>query len=190
MPDTPLSVVPQPRILAFYGMFLAAGWFLHRRRELLSELEHRLPTGLVIAVMAAVPYAIWAVREVFAHMTDPGLRVVGLYCGALLTWELTLLFIGCFVRYLSRPRVWVRWLADASYWCYLVHLPVVVILQILMARVAWSGATKYALIAGGAMVFSLLTYQAFVRYTFIGATLNGNRTRFASPQRVTAEAGP
>lgn len=188
LPDTPLSVVPQPRLLAYYGMFLAVGWFLHRRRDLVSELGHRLPTGLVIAVMAAVPCAYLAAREVLDHMISPGLRVISLYCGALLTWQLTLLFIGCFVRYLSRPRVWVRWLADASYWCYLVHLPIVVILQILLARVAWPGATKYGVIVCGAMSFCLVTYQAFVRYTFIGTTLNGNRTRFASPQ-VTAEAG-
>jgi hypothetical protein len=65
----------------------------------------------------------------------------------------------------------------------------VVILQILLAPVAWPGATKYGVIVCGAMIFCLVTYQAFVRYTFIGATLNGNRTRFVSPQQVTAEAG-
>ena len=138
--------------------------------------------------MAAVPCAYLAAREVLDRMISPGLRVISLYCGALLTWQLTLLFIGCFVRYLSRPRVWVRWLADASYWCYLVHLPIVVILPILPSagRMAWRHEVRSSF--AGAMSFCFVTYQAFVRYTFIGTTLNGNRTRFASPQ-VTAEAG-
>jgi glucan biosynthesis protein C len=188
LPDTPLSVVPQPRLLAYYGSFLAAGWLLHRQRDLMPALGLRLRSRLVIAALAAIPYSLWVVHEVVSPGTDPASRAVGLYFGALLTWELSLLFVGGFVRYLSSPPPWVRWVADASYWCYLVHLPVVVAIQILVAPLEWPGIVKYALIVGGALGVSLVTYQAFVRYTFVGATLNGKRGRIAPPQQVSAEA--
>ena len=188
LPDTPLSVVPEPRLLAYYGAFLAVGWFFHRQRDLLPALGLRLRSRLAIAAMAAIPYSVWVVHEVVSPDIDSALRAAGLYFGALLTWELSLVFVGGFVRYLSRPHPWVRWLSDASYWCYLVHLPVVVTIQVLVAPQAWPGIAKYALIVGGAMGVSLVTYQAFVRYTFIGAILNGKRGRIGSPRQVTAEA--
>ena len=191
--DTPLGLVPQPRLLAFYGLFLAAGWFLHRQRDLLPELARRLWIPLVVIAAAAGPFAVWAVHEVFNGPADRVIRVFGFFLGALLTCELTLLLIGAFLRYLSRPVAWVRWLSDASYWCYLVHLPMVVVLQILVARLSWPAATKYVLIISGALSVSLLTYQVFVRYTAIGTVLNGKRQRpgntHLAATEVRSEAG-
>ncbi|MDE0196639.1 MAG: hypothetical protein OXK78_00500, partial [Caldilineaceae bacterium] len=47
--------------------------------------------------------------------------------------------------------------------------------------VAWpiSYHLKYILVCASVTVTALITYQLFVRYTFIGSTLNGPRTRRA-----------
>jgi peptidoglycan/LPS O-acetylase OafA/YrhL len=70
-----------------------------------------------------------------------------------------------------------RYLADASYWCYLIHLPLVVWLQVLVAKWPVNGWLKFAGINLVAMILLLLTYEWFVRYTFIGTVLNGRRER-------------
>jgi peptidoglycan/LPS O-acetylase OafA/YrhL len=88
-----------------------------------------------------------------------------------------LLFLGAFVKWGATPRPWVSYLSDASYWCYLIHLPVVVALQILVAPLEWPGLLKYVLLMSATIAICLGTYQAFVRYTFIGATLNGPREK-------------
>ena len=49
-------------------------------------------------------------------------------------WGFVLGFLGLFTRFCQRPNAWGRYLADASYWIYLVHLPVVIALQIMVAR--------------------------------------------------------
>jgi len=95
-----------------------------------------------------------------------------------------LLFIGAFVRWGDQPRAWVAYLSDASYWCYLVHLPIVVALQILVAELPWPGALKYGMVMTVTIAACLGSYQALVRYTFIGRTLNGPREK-AAPAPVT-----
>jgi glucans biosynthesis protein C len=71
----------------------------------------------------------------------------------------------------------VSYLSDASYWCYLVHLPLTVALQIGVAELPWPGLLKYAIIMTGTIAACLGSYHAFVRTTFIGATLHGPRER-------------
>src|SRR5690606_41876804 len=51
---------------------------------------------------------------------------VGAALVALGGWCVTYGLVGVCVRFLTRPRPAIRYLADASYWMYLMHLPIVV----------------------------------------------------------------
>jgi peptidoglycan/LPS O-acetylase OafA/YrhL len=65
--------------------------------------------------------------------------------------------------------------ADASYWIYLVHLPLVLALQTAFAKADLPAGVKYALILAIALPLLFASYQVLVRRTFIGAILNGRR---------------
>ena len=47
-------------------------------------------------------------------------------------WAMSLGLIGLFCRLFPHPRSAVSWLADASYWMYLVHVPLVMVAQLLV----------------------------------------------------------
>jgi peptidoglycan/LPS O-acetylase OafA/YrhL len=49
-------------------------------------------------------------------------------------WCATFCVIGLAIRYLAAPSARWRYLADASYWMYLIHLPIVMLLQAWMLR--------------------------------------------------------
>jgi glucans biosynthesis protein C len=175
--DTPVDFVPQPRILAYYFVFTAFGWILHRQPDLVAEFGRRLWLPVVIAIgcmLALRPFVEQAIAKGPASMS---FRIAGLYLGALFGWSLVVLFLGAFVKWGERPRTWVAYLSDASYWCYLIHLPVMVALQILVAELPWPGLLKYAIVMTVTIAACLGSYHAFVRYTFIGASLNGFRER-------------
>jgi peptidoglycan/LPS O-acetylase OafA/YrhL len=185
--ETPVTFVPVPRILAYYATFFAFGWLLHRQADLVGEFGRRLPLRAAGAalVLPAVLYFLDRIART-GTLEPPALRGVAVYLLALLSWLLVFVFVGLFVRYLARPRPWVRYLADASYWCYLIHLPVAIFFQILVAESAWPGPVKYGGIMAATLAVCLGTYALFVRYTFLGTALNGKRARPA-PQSVTAE---
>ena len=90
-------------------------------------------------------------------------------------WSLVFLTIGVFKKLCPRPNAFVRYVADSSYWMYLIHLPVVVWLQVAVAELPLHWSLKLVFISTITIALSLLTYDLFVRSTFIGWVLNGRR---------------
>jgi peptidoglycan/LPS O-acetylase OafA/YrhL len=83
--------------------------------------------------------------------------------------------IGLAMRFLSDHSPARRYIADSSYWIYLVHLPIVIALQAWVSRFEWPWALKFAVILGVGFGAMFLTYELLVRHTFVGRVLNGRR---------------
>ena len=115
------------------------------------------------------------------------LKLAALCAAALYAWSMTFAITGLFLRFASGHRPWMRYLADASYWCYLWHLPLVMWLQVLVAKLPLNGWVKFAFILSVTIAVLLPTYHWFVRYTWIGRMLNGPRERPQSD--LNARAG-
>lgn len=102
---------------------------------------------------------------------------------ALSMWFMAYGLIGLFLRYMDRPSPRWRYMADASYRIYIVHMPFVMLLPLLLAGVPLPGIVKLALVSVTATALIPVTYRYFVRPTFIGKQLNGRRHRSAPRQR-------
>lgn len=76
----------------------------------------------------------------------------------------------------------------ASYWVYLVHVPVVIVLHVGLTLVDWPTLLTFSIVLGVTTAVSLATYQVMVRHTFIGVVLNGWRGGTGSRQSATAAA--
>jgi peptidoglycan/LPS O-acetylase OafA/YrhL len=115
------------------------------------------------------------------HQADTGhphrelLRAGFLFSYATMMWSLASLGIGLFKWLFDKPSKVVRYLADSSYWLYLIHLPIVIWLQIAFAELAFHWSLKLIAISLLTIGISLVLYDLFVRSTVIGKTLNGRR---------------
>ena len=90
---------------------------------------------------------------------------------------MTLGLMGLFRAVLGQGNARVRYLSDASYWLYLMHLPLIIVLQGAAQDWPLPSIVKLALLIAATVGFLLLCYQAFVRYTPLGTLLNGRRVR-------------
>lgn len=81
---------------------------------------------------------------------------------------------GLALRFCASESPVRRYLAEASYWIYLMHLPIVMILQAYAVQLHGPAWLKFAAIA---ITFGLLllTYEWLVRRTFIGVFVNGKK---------------
>ncbi len=96
---------------------------------------------------------------------------------SLAAWSWAFALIGVSLRFLSNFSPVRRYIADASYWIYLTHLPLVMALQTLVGRLEWSWMLKFPLILMLAFAILFSSYQFLVRYSFIGVILNGKRAK-------------
>jgi len=175
------SLITSAQAWIGFGTAFGVGWLLHRQIDLLRILERRwlahllLAVGLILigfvlsGVMLSAP---GAPKLPFSFAT---LRLVSAILYAAAIWTTTFAVIGLALRFMSGFSLTWRYLADASYWLYLIHLPIVMALQVALSQLDWPALIKFVIILVVAIPPMLASYHVMVRFTFIGAVLNGRR---------------
>jgi peptidoglycan/LPS O-acetylase OafA/YrhL len=178
-----------------YGTAFGVGWMLHRQVDLLRILERRWLVHLLLALgLILISYLLSGVM-----LSAPGapklpvsfatLRLVSAILYAPAIWIATFAVLGLALRFMSGFSPAWRYLADASYWLYLIHMPIVMALQVVQSQFHWPGLVKFFVILLVALPPMLASYHLLVRFTFVGVILNGRRAlRRALPQRGIATA--
>jgi peptidoglycan/LPS O-acetylase OafA/YrhL len=174
-----MRLFPAAGAVAYYGIFFAVGWWLHRRIHMLDAMRNWLLPYFVVALIAFLVLAgsLSAAFSPGAARNWTAIKFTALTAAAVYAWCMTFALTGLFLRIAGGHRPWVRYLADASYWWYLWHLPIVMLLQIWIAQWPLNGWLKLLMILAVTVAILLPSYQAMVRYTFIGRILNGARER-------------
>src|SRR5882757_5148020 len=177
-PDS--SLVTNPQALIGFGTAFGFGWLLHRQIDLIKILERRWLLNLVLAIVLIAASFFLAAAASMLRPRPPNyevIRIAGDVCYVLAIWTTTFAAIGLALRFLSDFSPVRRYLADASYWLYLIHLPILMALQVAVSSLDWPWPIKF----GGILLISLplmfASYQFLVRYSFLGAVLNGRRIR-------------
>ncbi|MCC6233483.1 MAG: acyltransferase family protein [Verrucomicrobiales bacterium] len=175
--DTPdRSLVPHLPALLIYGSFFVLGWMLGRQREQIAPLVRLTwQRGILAGLSVALVLGLGSIEHDPAHPYYIAAHVVHSLGYALLMWTLVFLTLGVFEKLCRRPRAFVRYVADSSYWMYLVHLPIVVWLQVAVAEWPWHWSLKLGFVSGTTILFALVTYDLLVRSTWMGWLLNGQR---------------
>lgn len=73
------------------------------------------------------------------------MRLAGATFYALAIWTTTFAAIGFALRFMSGFSPTRRYLADASYWLYLIHMPIVMALQVAVSPLDWPSPIKFAI---------------------------------------------
>lgn len=177
IPAPILGFIPNlPALAAFGGAFLV-GWFLHREQECLHVLAADWPVYLAGALAATVAalYLVGITPQFGPVLLTDVQRFLYSSAYTLALWCWSFAAIGLAVRFLAAPNVRVRYLAEASYWIYLIHLPIVLLLQAWMMSWPLHWSVKFALVLAITGALLLTTYHYLVRATFVGKFLNGRR---------------
>ena len=156
------SFVPDPGRLSYYGYCFAVGVVVHRYRGRLSEIFALPLTHLGLSVLTTAVLLTLLPRHLSGTLSRPeqlGLAAVV----ALQAWLSIFAAIGLALRWCNGDLPAVRYLADASYWVYLGHLPLVGILQLALVKPALPAAVKFLLVLTFTTVLTLLSYHAFGR---------------------------
>jgi peptidoglycan/LPS O-acetylase OafA/YrhL len=197
MMDRMNSFVPEPFRLLHNAVFFLVGVRLHRVRDSLNRFAAHGWTYLALTVPVFAGRA-FLIKEDLARPLEGVAALALAASGGLFCWLLTFGLLGLALGVLDRPRPTLRYLADSSYWVYLIHLPIVGLLQVDLYPLAAPGPLKFLLVLSVTMALTLASYHVAVRHSFLGVWLHGRRERTLpvlqagphfSPTKASGEPG-
>jgi peptidoglycan/LPS O-acetylase OafA/YrhL len=163
-PDTSFGLLPLPHLLLFYGCF----YFFGAATFAVEGMETRLGARWQRLLPAAAVLFVVGVATI-------GIRPAAAVLQPAYAWAVSLGLIGLFHRWFPQSSARVAWLADATYWMYLAHVPLVLAAQVAVREWPLPGAVKCLLILVVVTTLLLVSYAWCVRPTIIGRILNGPR---------------
>jgi peptidoglycan/LPS O-acetylase OafA/YrhL len=173
------SFIPDPVKFLHHASFFVVGAGLYRlRHSLLSRLARVGPAYLALTIPVFIGRAYLLGRDWTTPLVGPAALALSVL-GALLGWSIVLGFIGLFLRLFRQSHPAISYLADSSYWIYLVHMPVIGLLQVNLYRIPGHALWKFPIVWAVTLALGFASYQTLVRYTTIGVWLHGRRERQA-----------
>jgi len=179
LPPAPaLWLVPQPVMVVFYGSFFAIGALVHGSSSGMDLVGRRLGLNAALALASVVPTVllspgpIWVGLGTLAPSGRDYLRIAAI---CLLAWSGTFAVCGLGRRWLAVERPALRYVADSSYWIYLMHLPLALALVLVVTPLGLPFPVAWLLVV--TLLFSILLalYELIVRHSVVGRVLNGPR---------------
>lgn len=191
-PDTLLRIentlIPDLARMIHYTVFFAAGAWLARVKEPKARLA---PFSTIYVVLAVVDFVVmWPLLS--AHFAAPlggteGRLLAGL--AALFPWLAIFGSLGVLLRTVHTRSTTLRYLSEASFWLYIVHLPVVQLSQVVLLHFDLAAPVKFLIASTVALAVSLVSYEWVVRYSLVGEIVNGTRKRAPKRGRLRVEMG-
>lgn len=179
----PEQFLPQLWSFGYFGIFFLLGSIMYRDQALIDRIKPYafwlLGTSIVMYVFVyrSFPQTVslqdalaWqqGVRPSLAHLP---VSILEAYVSVHMTF--VCLVVG--KALLDRANTTFRFIADSSYWVYIIHLPVLFAIQFRLLDTDWSWWLEFAVSSFGTIGFGLLTYVLVVRRTPIGWMLNGKK---------------
>jgi hypothetical protein len=172
----PTDIIPDGTALIGHGFAFGLGWLLHRQSRLLLDLEKSwILYGVVALALTVVCVRIAGLTPQWQPYLEGRALQVHAIVYPIAQWCWVFAFVGAAQRYLSGHSPTRRYIADSSYWLYLMHLPVLVPIGVVFQALDLHWTIEYTLTLAATMAVLLVSYHTMVRFTFIGAILNGRR---------------
>jgi len=165
-PEKSGGFIPDFKPFLNYFVFYIFGWLLYGSKHLLQDFSKNCWPLFIAGT------SVFLIR-LFNY---PSFSMAGnAAANAFIAWSLIFAFIGLFMRYLNHYSKSMRYISDASYWIFLVHLPLTALGAGLLMGVDLPAFVKFLIILITASLLCLFSYKYCVRNTFIGQFLNGKR---------------
>jgi glucan biosynthesis protein C len=170
------SFLIDPVKLLHHSSFFVAGLVLYGLRRDLDRLARPAAWFLALSIPAFVGRAWFLGRDQAATLGGASELALVAF-GALFSWLMVFGAIGLAHRVFRNPSPTLSYLADSSYWIYLIHMPILGLIQGDLYLVPGHALWKAPLVLAVTLAIGFGTYQCLVRHTALGTALHGRRKR-------------
>ena len=189
-PGTAMGLLPLPSVLLYYAVFFGFGALYFDANYTApspdQQADRGSPSGVLglvtLAISVLILYPTWLYLS-GQGAEEPRLMVL---IESTYTWLMIFASVQVFARWFSHPSSVLRYLSDASYWMYLIHIPLIYFVQYWIAPFPINPWIKLPIVCVFTGLILIISYHVLVRSTLIGTFLNGRRYEF----RLSFSASP
>lgn len=161
-----MSFIPYFSTFIFFFFFYLVGWLLFKSKHLLDSMMRLDWLCVVLGFIVTIFYLF-------------NLKTLGeehiIFLKSFTVWLFIFGITGLFIRFGSKHSSRMRYISDASYWVYLIHLPLTAFIPSLLFNWNVPSTVKFITVLVTTTFICFTTYHYFVRTTFIGKFLNGKK---------------
>lgn len=162
-----------PELFSMLGFapFFFFGYFLFYHQQWIIIFRRSYLSLFVWTILPFVFYLI--IRKGWIDFGEILNKVLLVFSSSVFSWLMLLALIGWVSEKFIRSQPVIRYLSDASYWIYLVHLPLVMLIGGVLNSLMSFSLLVWLLNILISASLSLISYHFLVRSTFVGKWLNG-----------------
>lgn len=167
-----VSLHPDLKTFIYFLFFYLIGWLLFKSKHHLETFMNYDKISFFIAITLVSIKGVM-INEFDLAPDRPSLLfiLISSISISLFIFSIT----GLFIRYTSNFNPQVLYLSNASYWVYLIHLPITAILPGFIWKLPLYAFLKFMIVCFTTFLICLVSYHYLVRSTFIGNFLNGRK---------------
>jgi glucans biosynthesis protein C len=174
----PESFLPQFWAISFYGFFFALGsaWYSGQssHAQLIAKLARHATKLLAGSVLLYGVFLLLLDQQTSGRTTAQLIAYAMkperfawhwpiAICESYISLWMSIVCLSFAKRFLQRSSQWLRTIAHASYWSYLIHLPVLFVIQYQLMDLGWHWLLKWLFAVGLTLSICLVSYQAIKR---------------------------
>ncbi|WP_430412469.1 acyltransferase family protein [Kordia sp.] len=168
------SLILDTNTFVYFVFFYLTGWILYKSKQHLQTLMQYDWLCTILGFLLVILQG-FIIQFSNLELTPTSNSSLLIAFSALIVWLLIFGITGLFIRYGSHYSKRMRYISDASYWVYLIHLPLTALFPILVWKLPIGAILKFLLVVLGTTIVCFVTYHFFVRNTSIGKFLNGRK---------------
>jgi len=170
----PEQFTPQLWSFGFFGLFFLFGYGLFNYQHFLDKLQ---PYVWVMLATSVATYILFfqilpkqmSMQEIMTLMSvspsvdfkQASIAILQAYISVFMSLALLIIGRNLFDKQNSSMKL----IADSSYWTYIIHLPVLWLIQFVMLDTEWSLLIDFLISSLGTILIGLVSYLLFVRWT-------------------------
>jgi peptidoglycan/LPS O-acetylase OafA/YrhL len=174
---------PDLNTFIFHFFFYLIGWILFKSKQHLDTMMHYDRLCIALALLIAT------IEGLIAQNLDPETMMTQylnskliMFLNSIIVWLFVFGISGLFIRYASKHSKRIRYISDASYWVYLIHLPIAALIPAFISNWALPAIIKFLIVFFITTSLCFVSYHYLVRASFIGKFLNGRKYTSKKPK--------
>jgi peptidoglycan/LPS O-acetylase OafA/YrhL len=177
---------PELWSFGFYGLFFILGCFIFLKQSLLEELDPFKNKLLLVSLLAyAVFYYLLPnslsldelIAVAISGFEPTSSHIYTVICEVFIAVYMTIYCLLLGRKFLNKQNNFLKLISDSSYWVYLIHLPVLLMIQFALTDIEMNMWLKFFISTFTTLLIAMVSYLVLVRRTPIGWLLNGRKKK-------------